>query len=52
MDVLDRQAIEAYYKEDKLIWRLFLGLRRIDRFIKSKLFGQRYEFVLPGNIKR
>ncbi|NQT64269.1 MAG: hypothetical protein HQ556_15015 [Candidatus Marinimicrobia bacterium] len=52
MDALDKQAIEAYYKEDKLIWRLFLGLRRIDRFIKSKLLGQRYEFVLPGKIKR
>ncbi len=52
MDALDRQTIEAYYREDKLIWRLFLGLRRIDRFIKSKLLGQRYEFVLPGRIKR
>lgn len=52
MEALDRQTIEAYYKEDKLIWRLFLGLRRIDRFIKSKLLGQRYEFVLPGKIKR
>ncbi|MBC8192310.1 MAG: hypothetical protein ISR87_09295 [Candidatus Marinimicrobia bacterium] len=52
MEALDRQTIEAYYKEDKLIWRLFLGLRRIDRFIKSKLLGQRYEFVLPGKINR
>ena len=52
MDALDRQTIEAYYREDKLIWRLFLGLRRIDRFIKSKLLGQRYEFVLPGKINR
>ena len=52
MDALDKQEIEAYYKEDKLIWRLFLGLRRIDRFIKNKLLGQRYEFVLPGKIKR
>ncbi len=49
---LDKQAIEAYYKEDKLIWSLFLGLRKFDRFVKSKILGQRYEFVLPGKIKR
>ncbi len=52
MTVLDKQKIEAYYKEDKLIWSLFLGLRRLDRFIKSNLLRHRYEFVLPGNIKR
>ncbi len=52
MEAIDKQAIEAYYKEDKLIWKLFLGLRRFDRFIKNKLPGQRYEFVLPGKIKR
>lgn len=52
MGALDKQEIEAYYKEDKLIWRLFLGLRKIDRFIKNKILGQRYEFVLPGKIKR
>ncbi len=52
MDALDMKQIESYYKEDKLIWQLFLGLRRLDRFIKTKILGQRYEFVLPGNIKR
>ncbi|MEA3286509.1 MAG: DUF6206 family protein [Candidatus Marinimicrobia bacterium] len=52
MEALDKKQIEAYYKEDKLIWSLFLGLRRLDRFIKTKLLRQRYEFVLPGKIKR
>ncbi|MCF7826895.1 MAG: DUF6206 family protein [Candidatus Marinimicrobia bacterium] len=52
MEALEKEQIEAYYKEDKFIWRLFLGLRRFDRFIKNKLLGQRYEFVLPGKIKR
>ena len=52
MTSLSRNKIESYYKEDKLIWSLFLGLRRIDRFIKMKLVRQRYEFVLPGKIKR
>jgi hypothetical protein len=52
MQALDRKEIESYYNEDKLIWRLFLALRRMDRFIKTRLAGQRYEFVLPGKIKR
>ena len=52
MESLDKKQIESYYKEDKVIWSLFLGLRRLDRFIKTKLLGQRYEFVLPGKIKR
>ncbi len=52
MEPLNRKQIESYYKEDKLIWRLFLGLRRLDRFVKTKLLGQRYEFILPGKIKR
>lgn len=52
MDALDRRQIEAYYREDKLIWSLFLALRRLDRFIKQSLLGKRYEFILPGKIKR
>jgi len=52
MEPLEKQQIESYYKEDKLIWKLFLGLRRLDRFIKTVLLRQRYEFVLPGRIQR
>lgn len=44
--------VEKYYKEDKLIWVVFLALRRFDRWLKTKLLRQRYEFVLPGKIKR
>jgi Family of unknown function (DUF6206) len=44
--------IEKYYREDKFIWALFLALRRFDRWIKTKLLRKRYEFVLPGKIKR
>ncbi len=46
------KKIEKYYKEDKLIWALFLSFRRIDRFIKTKILHRRYEFILPGKIKR
>ena len=49
---IEHKEIEKYYKEDKFIWQLFLGLRRADRFITTKILRKRYEFTLPGKIKR
>jgi len=46
------KEVEKYYKEDKLIWTLFLAFRRIDRWLTTKIFSRRYEFILPGKIKR
>jgi hypothetical protein len=46
------EEVEKYYKEDKLIWSLFLAFRKIDRWIKTTLLRKRYEFILPGSIKR
>lgn len=48
----DKKEIDKYYKEDKLIWTLFLAFRRFDRFLKSKVLHKRYEYILPGKIKR
>lgn len=45
-------AVNKYYREDKLIWTLFLLFRRIDRWLTTQILRRRYEFVLPGNIKR
>jgi hypothetical protein len=44
--------IDAYYREDRLIWTLFLAFRRLDRFVKTRILGLGYDFVLPGRIKR
>lgn len=49
---LTEEAVEKYYKEDKLIWTLFLAFRRIDRWIAIKVLRKRYEFILPGKIQR
>ncbi len=46
------KEIEKYYKEDKLIWTLFLAFRRFDRWLTSKILRRRYEFILPGKIRR
>jgi hypothetical protein len=49
---LIRSEIDTYYKNDAFIWSLFLTLRRMDRAIKTNLFRKRYNFILPGKIKR
>lgn len=52
IEKIKRKEVDKYYKEDKFIWQLFLGLRRFDRWITTKIFRKRYEFILPGKIKR
>lgn len=49
---LTTMDVEKYYRGDKMIWRLFLGFRRLDRFMTTKLMRRRYEFILPGRIQR
>ncbi len=46
------QEIEAYYKEDAQIWRIFLAFRKIERFVKTKIQRREYPVILPGNIER
>ena len=49
---LTLKDVDTYYREDKMIWRLFLAFRQADRFLTTKLLRKRYEFILPGKIKR
>jgi Family of unknown function (DUF6206) len=51
-DPMSHEEVEKYYKEDKLIWTLFLAFRRIDRWMTTRLFRNRYEFLIPGKIER
>jgi hypothetical protein len=41
----------TYYREDVCIWRIYLALRKIDRFL-HRLLGRDYPYVLPGKTKR
>ncbi len=50
--ILKKSEVDNYYKNDAFIWSLFLSLRRFDRFMKTKIFRQRYNFILPGKISR
>jgi len=52
MTPLAEEEIAGYYRQDRMIWTLFLAFRRLDRWLTTKLFRRRYEFILPGKIKR
>ncbi|MBU1672256.1 MAG: hypothetical protein KKF41_13290 [Actinobacteria bacterium] len=49
---LTEKEIRSYYREDALIWRLYLGMRRLDRFLRTKVTHKGYRYILPGKIRR
>ncbi len=51
LDRLTAGDVRGYYKQDRIIWIVFLAFRRLDRLFK-RLLGRRYEFILPGRIRR
>jgi hypothetical protein len=46
------KEVEAYYKNDAFIWRTFLALKKLDRFLTTRILRRRYELILPEHIKR
>jgi hypothetical protein len=49
---LTAKEIVSYYKEDAMIWRLYLAFRKMDRFLQLKILRKPYAYILPGKIKR
>jgi hypothetical protein len=49
---IDAEEVRSYYREDALIWTLYLSFRRIDRWLRTKLLRRDYPYILPGKIKR
>lgn len=52
LEPLTVEEIAKYYKGDKQIWEIFQGMRKFDKFMKTKIFRMGYDFYLPGKIKR
>lgn len=50
--LLTRASVDRYYEKDAKVLELYLRLRRLDRFVRTRLLGQRYDFILPGPIRR
>ncbi|MCE5211520.1 MAG: DUF6206 family protein [Deltaproteobacteria bacterium] len=49
---ITEKEIVSYYKEDAMIWRVYLAFRKIDRFLHLKILRKPYVYILPGKIKR
>jgi len=46
------REVRAYYRRDAFIWRLFLALRKLDRFLRVRVLNTPYPYILPGKIRR
>ncbi len=46
------KEVRAYYREDAFIWSLFLGFRKLDRFLHVRILDKPYPYILPGKIRR
>jgi len=44
--------VDRYYRNDAKTLELYLRARRFDRFVRTRLLRQRYDFILPGAIHR
>jgi len=49
---LRRDEVDAYYEKDAKLLELYLKLRRLDRFVRTRVLRQRYNFILPGPVRR
>ncbi|MHA2107199.1 MAG: DUF6206 family protein [Candidatus Hodarchaeales archaeon] len=52
---LSFKEVDAYYNGflgDRQIWVIFQAARRMDRYLQTRMLGRKYNFYLPGKIKR
>ena len=52
MPVITTKEVKDYYREDEIIWSLYLSFRQFDRFIRRKVLHREYPYILPGKIHR
>ena len=49
---IERVEVDRYYRKDARTLELYLRARRLDRFVRTRILRGRYDFVLPGAIRR
>jgi hypothetical protein len=52
IEPITAKEVRSYYREDALIWRLYLNARKLDRFLRTRIARKGYPYILPGKIKR
>ncbi|HNS50411.1 MAG TPA: DUF6206 family protein [Anaerolineae bacterium] len=46
------EQVRGYYREDALIWRMYLSMRKVDRWLRSSLLRREYPYILPDKVLR
>ncbi|MCX7839250.1 MAG: DUF6206 family protein [Anaerolineae bacterium] len=49
---LTEKEVRDYYREDAFIWSLYLAMRKVDRFLRTRLLRGEYPYILPEKIVR
>lgn len=49
---ITEKEVKNYYQEDRIIWSMYLSMRKFDRFIWKRALHRDYPYILPGKIKR
>lgn len=52
LDPVSGQEVERYYRKDADLLALYLRLRRMDRFLRTRVLRRTYDYVLPGHVAR
>lgn len=52
MAPVTQKEVRSYYRQDARIWRIYLALRKLDRFLYTRILHKPYVYILPGKIKR
>jgi len=52
LDPIEGQEVSDYYKSDANMWEIFQRVRKLDRFIQTKILRKKYPFYLPAEIQR
>lgn len=51
-DPIEAGEVTQYYRKDADLLALYLRLRRMDRFMRTKALRREYDYVLPGSVAR
>ena len=52
LEPIDERQVRSYYREDALIWTLYLSMRRLDRWLHTTVLRREYPYILPGKTRR
>jgi hypothetical protein len=51
IEPISEKAVRDYYRQDALIWRIYLRARKLDRAL-HRLSGRDYPYILPAKVRR